>query len=153
MSESTLSLSQGLWIWPLTNITKKRIRGGGKTVRLEISCRKPAAERGEGGGVTPILHWQLSAVCDLTSDSRLSTYDESVLKLSKDSFRIKCARTGHPLKLPSPTKIAQLCHFLAIQAGGLAGLVFYVFFSPGNTSPLPTPYFPGDPWILHLRTT
>ncbi len=29
----------------------------------------------------------LPAVCDLTRDGRLSTYDESVLKLSRVSFR------------------------------------------------------------------
>jgi hypothetical protein len=45
-----------------------------------------------------IPHWPLPAVCDLTRDGRLSTYEESVLKLSKVSFRGKCARMGHPLK-------------------------------------------------------
>jgi hypothetical protein len=58
-----------------------------------------------------IPHWPLPAVRDLTRDGRLSTYDESVLKLSKVSFRRKCARTGHHLKLPSPTKLARLGHF------------------------------------------
>jgi hypothetical protein len=73
-----------------------------------------------------IPHWPLPAVCDLTRDGRLSTYDESVLKLSKVSFRGKCARTGHPLKLPSPTKPARLGHFPpASQAGRVAGPVFY----------------------------
>jgi hypothetical protein len=71
-----------------------------------------------------IPHWPLPAVCDLTRDGRLSTYDESVLKLSKVSSRVKCARMGHPLRLPSPTK--RLSHFSpASQAGRLAGPVFY----------------------------
>ncbi len=36
--------------------------------------------------------------------------------------------TGHPLKLPSPTKLARLGHFPpARQAGRLAGPVFYVY--------------------------
>jgi hypothetical protein len=35
-------------------------------------------------------HWPLTAVRDLTRDGRLSTYYESVLKLSKVSFRGKC---------------------------------------------------------------
>ncbi len=62
---------------------------------------------------------------DLTRDGRLSTYDESVLKLSKVSFRGKCARMGNPLKLP-PTKLARLGQFPpASQAGHLAGPVFY----------------------------
>jgi hypothetical protein len=73
-----------------------------------------------------IPHWPLSAVRDLTRDGRLSTYDESVLKLSKVSFQGKCARMGHPLKLPSPTKLAKLGHFpSASQEGRLAGPVFY----------------------------
>ncbi len=50
-------------------------------------------------------HWPLPAVRNLARDGRLSTYDESVLKLSKVSFWGKCARIGHPLKLPSPTKL------------------------------------------------
>jgi hypothetical protein len=54
------------------------------------------------------------------------TYDESVLKLSKVSFWGKCARTGHPLKIPSPTKLTRLGHFpLVNQAGRFAGPVFY----------------------------
>jgi hypothetical protein len=61
----------------------------------------------------------------LTRYGRLSTYEEIVLKLFKVSFRGKCARTGHPLKLPSPTKLARLGHFPpASQAGRLAGPVF-----------------------------
>ncbi len=76
----------------------------------------------------PIPHWPLPAVRDLTRDRRLSTYDESVLKLSKVSFWVKCARMGHPLKLPSPTKLARLGHFPpASQAGRFAGPVFYVY--------------------------
>jgi hypothetical protein len=55
-------------------------------------------------------------------------YDVSVLKLSNVSFRGKCARTGHPLKLSSPTKLARLGHFPpASQPGRLAGPVFYVY--------------------------
>jgi hypothetical protein len=78
--------------------------------------------------------WPLPAVRDLTRDGRWSTYDESVLKLSKVSFRGKCARTGHPLKLPPPTKLARLGHFPpATQVGRLAGPVFYVYiFSLGK---------------------
>ncbi len=39
-----------------------------------------------------------------------------------------CAQTGHPLKLPSPTKLARLGHFPpASQAGRLADPVFYVY--------------------------
>jgi hypothetical protein len=75
----------------------------------------------------PIPHWPLPDVLDLTRDGRLSTYDESVLKLSKVSFQGKCSRTGHPLKIPSPTKPARLGHFPpASQAGRLAGPVFYI---------------------------
>ncbi len=48
--------------------------------------------------VESIPHWPLPAVRDLTRDGRLSTYDESVLKLSKVLFREKCGRTEHPLK-------------------------------------------------------
>ncbi len=54
--------------------------------------------------VAPIPHWPLPAARDLTCD-RLSTYEESVLKLSKVSFRGKCARMGQPLKLPSPNPL------------------------------------------------
>ncbi len=71
-----------------------------------------------------IHHWPLPAVGDLTR--RLCAYDESVLKLSKVSFLGKCARMGHPLKLPSLTKLARLGHFPpASQAGRLASPVFY----------------------------
>jgi hypothetical protein len=60
-------------------------------------------------------------VRDLTRDSRWSTYDVSVLKLSNVSFRGKCARMGNILKIPSPTKLARLGHFSpASQAGRLA---------------------------------
>jgi hypothetical protein len=69
----------------------------------------------------------LPAVRDLTPDGRWSTYDLRVLKLYNVSFMGRCARTGHPLKLPSTTKLARLGHFPpASQAGGLAGPVFYV---------------------------
>jgi hypothetical protein len=27
---------QGLWIWPLTHITKKQIQGGGKTIHVVL---------------------------------------------------------------------------------------------------------------------
>ncbi len=65
---------------------------------------------------------------DLNHDGRWSTYDVSVLKLSNVSFRGKCARMGNTLKLPSPTKLAQLGHFPpGSQAGRLAGPVFYVY--------------------------
>jgi hypothetical protein len=67
-----------------------------------------------GCSVQLIPHRPLQAVHDLTRDGRLSTYNESVLKLSKISFRGKCAHMGHPLKLPSPTKLtklARLGHF------------------------------------------
>ncbi len=76
-----------------------------------------------------IPHWPLPAVRDLTRDSRWSTYDVNVLKLSNVSFRGKCARMGNTLqKLPSPTKLAPLGHFpSASQAGRLAGPVFYVY--------------------------
>jgi hypothetical protein len=79
--------------------------------------------------VSPIPHWLLPAVCDLTHDGRWSTYDVSVLKLTNVSFRGKCARLGNTLKLPpSPTKLARLGHFPpASQAGRLAGPVFFVY--------------------------
>jgi hypothetical protein len=42
-------------------------------------------------------------------------------------FRGRCARMGNTLKLPSPTKLAQLGNFPpASHAGRLAGPVFYV---------------------------
>ncbi len=72
-------------------------------------------------------HWPMPAVRDLTRDGRWSTYDVSVLKMSNVSFRGKCARMGNTLKIPSPTKLARLCHFPpASQAGRRAGPVFYV---------------------------
>jgi len=78
--------------------------------------------------VPTIPHWPLLAVPDLTRDSRWSTYDVSVLKLSNVSFRGKCTGMGNSLKLPSPTKLARLGHFPpASQAGRLAGPVFYVY--------------------------
>ena len=100
------------------------------TVVFALIVTEPASECvcvGGGGVVTPIPHCPLPAVRDLTSDGRLSTYDESVLKLSKVSFWVKCARTGHPPNLPSQTKLGRLDHFPpASQAGRLAGPVFYV---------------------------
>jgi hypothetical protein len=76
-------------------------------------------------------HWPLPAlpVRDLTCDGRLSTYDENVLKLSKVTIRGKGASTGHPIKLPSPTKLARLSHFPPAIARRAAlpcrGPVFY----------------------------
>jgi hypothetical protein len=69
-------------------------------------------------------------VRDLTRDGRWSTYDVSVLK----KMGGRCAKTGDPLKLPTPTKLARLGHFPpAGQAGRLAGPVFYVYvFSLGQ---------------------
>jgi hypothetical protein len=73
---------------------------------------------GDGRYHTPLA----PALCD----GRLSTYDESVLKLSKESFQGKCARMGHPPKLSSPTKLSRLGYIPpAGQAGRLAGPVFY----------------------------
>jgi hypothetical protein len=82
--------------------------------------------RGGMGSDESIPHWPLPTVRDLTQDGRLSTYDESVLKLSKVSLRGKYACKGHPLRLPSPTALTWLGHFPpASQAGRLAGPVFY----------------------------
>ncbi len=74
----------------------------------------------------------------LTRDGGWSTYDESVLSLSKVSFREKCVSTGHPLKLPSPTKLARLSHFPpASQADRHAGPVIYVYiFSLWSYGPI-----------------
>jgi hypothetical protein len=69
----------------------------------------------------------LPAVRDFTRESRWSTYDVSVLK----KMGGRCAQTGHPLKLPSPIKLARLGHFPpASQVGRLAGPVFYVYVFP-----------------------
>ncbi len=78
----------------------------------------------------PSPHWSLPAERDLTRDRRWSTYYESVLSLSKVSFRGKCASTGHPLKLPSPTKLARLGHFpqLARRAATPARCSMYISF-------------------------
>ncbi len=46
--------------------------------------------------------WPLPAVRDLTRNRRLSTYDESVPKLSKVSFRGKCPRKVQP---PVPRRL------------------------------------------------
>jgi hypothetical protein len=68
-------------------------------------------------------HRPLPAVRDFTRDGRWSTYDVSVLK----KMGGRCAQTGNPLKLPSPTNLARLGHFPpASEAGRLAGPVFYV---------------------------
>ncbi len=74
-----------------------------------------------------IPHWPLPAVRDLTRDGRLSTYDERLLKLSKVSFRGKCACTGHPLKLPSPTNPARLGHFPTASQVGRPCVLYYIF--------------------------
>jgi hypothetical protein len=63
----------------------------------------------------------------LLEDGRWSTYDVSVRK--KMGGGGICAETGYPLKLPSPTNLAQLGYFPpASQAGRLAGPVFYVYY-------------------------
>jgi hypothetical protein len=72
--------------------------------------------------VSTIPHWPLPTVRDLTRDGRWSTYDVSVLKMAKVSFREKCARMGITLKIPSPTKLARLGHF---PPASLAGPMFY----------------------------
>jgi hypothetical protein len=79
-------------------------------------------------------HRPLPAVRDFTRDGRWSTYDVSVLK----KMGGRCAQTEHPVRLPSPTKLARLGHFPpASQAGRLAGLVFYVYvFSLVDSAPL-----------------
>jgi hypothetical protein len=70
----------------------------------------------------------LPAVRDFTHDDKWSTYDISVLKKMCVGGGGRCAQTGHPLKLPLPTKLARLDHFSpASQAGRLAGLMFYVY--------------------------
>jgi hypothetical protein len=64
--------------------------------------------------------------CDCDGRMEYSTYDVSVLKKMGGGGR--CAHTGHPLKLPSPTKLARLGHFPpASQAERLAGPVFFVY--------------------------
>jgi hypothetical protein len=67
-------------------------------------------------------------VRDLNSDGKWSTYDVSVLK-KMGGGGDACAQTGHPLKLPLPTKLARLGHFppASQAAGRLAGSVFYVY--------------------------
>jgi hypothetical protein len=76
----------------------------------------------------PILYWPQPPVRDLTRDVRLSTYDKSVLKLSKVSFRGKCARTWHSkATITNKTRPAgpSSSSYSASQAGRLAGPVFY----------------------------
>jgi hypothetical protein len=100
-----------------------------------VNSLRPSASVGR-----TIPHWPLPAVRYLSRDGRLSTYDESVLKLSKVSFRGKCARTGHPVKLPSPTKLTGLGHFPpASQGGRLAGPVFYTISFLWARQRYPTP--------------
>jgi hypothetical protein len=76
----------------------------------------------------------LPAMRDFTRDYRWSTYDMSVLKkMCVGRGGGRCAQTRvlrHPLKLPSPTKLARLDHFLpASQAGRHAGLMFSMYMS------------------------
>jgi hypothetical protein len=88
--------------------------------KYSTSCHElsPTAGRGQ---------WVM-AVCDLTSDGRLSTYEESVLKLSKFSFLGKCSRREKPLKLLLPTKLARLGHFPpASQVGALLARCFLLY--------------------------
>jgi hypothetical protein len=78
-------------------------------------------------GNRSISHWPLPAVRDLPCDCRVVYLRRKCTQAaSKVSIRGKCARTGHPLKIPSPTKLARLGHFPpASQACRLAGPVFY----------------------------
>jgi hypothetical protein len=91
--------------------------------------------------IPTIPHWPLPAVRDFVRDGRLTTYDGSVLKLSKVSFQGKCARTGHPLKLLSPTKLARWVIFLhlARRAALPARCSILYLFSGHNT---PTTHHP-----------
>jgi hypothetical protein len=86
-----------------------------------------------------------TAVRDLTLDGRLSISDVSVLK--------KRGGGMHPLKLPSPTKLARLCHFPpASQVGHLAGPVFYVYvFSLGVYQELQCSSLLKSLWQMKLR--
>ncbi len=75
------------------------------------------------------------AVHDLTRDGRLSTYDESVLKLSKVSFWGKCARTGHPLKLPSHQQNSPGCViFLKLASPVFCTISFLWLQASGKSS-------------------
>ncbi len=71
------------------------------------------------------MHWgEGSGDTRRRTISRWSTYDVSVLK----KLGGRCAQTGHPLKLPSPTKLARRGHFTpASQAGRLAGPMLYEY--------------------------
>jgi hypothetical protein len=59
----------------------------------------------------PYSHWPLSAVHDLTRDGRLSTYDESVLKLSQGFIPEKMRTHG----TPSKATITNKTHPAALQ--------------------------------------
>jgi hypothetical protein len=83
---------------------------------------------------TPTLqttpHWPLPAVRDLTRDGRLTILTMKVYpRCPRFHSGEKCARTGHPLKLPSPTKLARLVNGhippASHQAGRLAGPLLY----------------------------
>ncbi len=58
----------------------------------------------------------LCVIYHLTRDGRSSTYDVSVLEKMGGGGR--CAETGHTLKLPSLTNLAQLGHFPPASQGG-----------------------------------
>jgi hypothetical protein len=78
-------------------------------------------------GIIIITHWPLPSVRDLTRDSRLSTYDESVLKLSKISFWGKCAHARDTLKsyYHQQNSPGWVLFFKLSQASCHAGPVFY----------------------------
>ncbi len=86
-----------------------------------------------------------TAVRDFTRDGRWRTYDVSVLKKTGG----RCAQTGHPQKLPSPTKLARLGHF---PPASQAGPVFYAYvFSLYSTTPSTIWYRIRHPCYLKLR--
>jgi hypothetical protein len=98
-------------------------------LHLRSRVKSRTAGRGQWGMI--MGRPPLPAVRDLTRDGRWSTDDVGVLK--KMGGEGRCAQTGHPPKLPSPTKLARLGHFPpASQAGHLGGPLFYVYvFSLG----------------------
>ncbi len=85
----------------------------------------------------PMGRRPLPAVRDLTCDGSWSNCDVSGLKLSQVSFRGKCARTGHSLKLPSPTNLARLGLFL--QLGRCS--VYLSFLCSLHSAPMVFPDF------------
>jgi hypothetical protein len=68
--------------------------------------------KGGMGSDEPIPHRPLPAVRDLTREGRLSTCDETVLKLSKVSFRGKCYH--HQQNLPGWVIFLQLARRAAL---------------------------------------